>query len=111
MEENDKARLGQATQHRLLSVAYWRFSVNMSLTVLDMTMLIVASATVLALHHETDIYSFRFGIPMDLSAYLLICAVLWAVCLHGVGVYHRHVMGDVYVPRFCRKVSVYGRCG
>ena len=35
MEENDKARLGQATQHRLLSVAYWRFSVNMSLTVLD----------------------------------------------------------------------------
>ena len=96
MEENDKARLGQATQHRLLSVAYWRFSVNMSLTVLDMTMLIVASATVLALHHETDIYSFRFGIPMDLSAYLLICAVLWAVCLHGVGVYHRHVMGDGY---------------
>lgn len=96
MEENDKARLGQATQHRLLSVAYWRFSVNMSLTVLDMTMLIIASATVLALRHETDIYSFRFGIPMDLSAYLLICAVLWAVCLHGVGVYHRHVMGDGY---------------
>lgn len=96
MEENDKARLGQATQHRLLSVAYWRFSVNMSLTVLDMAMLIVASATVLALRHETDIYSFRFGIPMDLSAYLLICAVLWAVCLHGVGVYHRHVMGDGY---------------
>lgn len=61
-------------------------------------MLIIASATVLALHHETDIYSFRFGIPMDLSAYLLlVCPVLARpICLHGVGVYHRHVMGDGY---------------
>lgn len=79
-----------------MSVAYWRFSVNMALMLLDMAMLVVASAVVITLWQETDIYSFRFGFPMDLSVYLLICAVIWAVCLHAVGVYHRHVMGDGY---------------
>lgn len=96
MEEDDKARLGQAAQHRLLSVAYWRFFVNMALMLLDMAMLVVASVVIITLWQETDVYSFRFGFPMDLSVYLLICAVIWAVCLHGVGVYHRHVMGDGY---------------
>lgn len=96
MEESEKTRLGQVTQHRLLSVAYWRFSVNAALTLLDMAMLVVASAAVITLRHETDLYSFRFGFPVSMSVYLLVCALIWAACLHGSGVYHRHVMGDGY---------------
>lgn len=96
MEEDEKTRLGQVTQHRLLNVAYWRFFVNAALTLLDMAMFVIASAAVVTLRHETDLYSFRFGVPVSMSAYLLVCALIWAACLHGSGVYHRHVMGDGY---------------
>lgn len=96
MEEDKKARLGQATQHRLTSVAYWRFSVNAALTLLDMVMFCIASAVVITTRHETDIYSFRFGFPINMYVYLFVCALIWAFCLYRVGVYHRHVMGDGY---------------
>ena len=66
MEDSEKARLGQETQHRLSSVAYWRFSVNAALTLLDMVMFCVASAVVINVRHEIDIYSFRFGFPINL---------------------------------------------
>ena len=56
MEENNKTKLGQATQHRLTSVAYWRFSVNAALTLLDMVMFCVASSVVISARHEIDIY-------------------------------------------------------
>lgn len=96
MEDSEKARLGQATQHRLSSVAYWRFSVNAALTLLDMVMFCVASAVVINVRHEIDIYSFRFGFPINLYIYLSVCALIWAFCMHTAGVYHRHVMGDGY---------------
>lgn len=96
MEENNKTKLGQATQHRLTSVAYWRFSVNAALTLLDMVMFCVASSVVISARYEIDIYSFRFGFPINLYIYLVICALIWAFCMHTAGVYHRHVMGDGY---------------
>ena len=96
MEDSEKARLGQATQHRLSSVAYWRFSVNAALTLLDMVMFCVASAVVINVRHEIDIYSFRFGFPINLYIYLSVCALIWAFCMHTAGIYHRHVMGDGY---------------
>lgn len=66
MEEDNKAKLGQVTQRRLTSVAYWRFSVNAALTLLDMVMFCVASSLVITVRHEIDIYSFRFGFPINL---------------------------------------------
>lgn len=96
MEESNKAELGQVTQRRLTSVGYWRFSVNAALTLLDMVMFCVASAVVINVRHEIDIYSFRFGFPINLYIYLSVCALIWAFCMHTAGIYHRHVMGDGY---------------
>lgn len=96
MEESNKAELGQVTQRRLTSVGYWRFSVNAALTLLDMAMFCVASAVVINVRHEIDIYSFRFGFPINLYIYLSVCALIWAFCMHTAGIYHRHVMGDGY---------------
>ena len=45
---------------------------------------------------EVALYSSRFGFHIGLPWYVLACAVIWVLCLHSVGVYHRHVMGDGY---------------
>lgn len=40
--------------------------------------------------------------------YLLVCTLLWVLCLHTAGVYHRHVMGDGYQlnPLLCKGASI-----
>ena len=41
-------------------------------------------------------YSARFHFHIGLWLYALACSLIWIYCLHSVGVYHRHVMGDGY---------------
>nr|WP_240541403.1 sugar transferase [Bifidobacterium santillanense] len=78
---------------------YWRFFVNLALMLIDAAMFIIAGATVINLYHRQPmpLYADRFGgFEFDLSAYLTLAALIFVLCLHAVGVYHRHVMGDGY---------------
>lgn len=80
----------------MLSVAYWRFFVNAVLVLCDMASFVIASAIVYTLQGGETLYSSRFHFHMGLWLYTLIGALIWIFCLHNVGVYHRHVMGDGY---------------
>ena len=80
----------------MLSVAYWRFFVNALLILCDMASFVIASAIVYTLQGGETLYSSRFHFHMGLWLYTLIGALIWIFCLHNVGVYHRHVMGDGY---------------
>ena len=90
-------RLNDQREKQLSRVLYWRFFVNMALMLVDMSMFIIAGATVLNLRHEnTPFHSWRFGFTLNTTVYLVIVAVFWIYALREVGVYHRHVMGDGY---------------
>lgn len=80
----------------MLSVAYWRFFVNALLVLCDMAAFIIASAIVYVVRNTGDLYSTRFHFHIALWAYMLVGSLIWIYCLHSVGVYHRHVMGDGY---------------
>jgi exopolysaccharide biosynthesis polyprenyl glycosylphosphotransferase len=80
----------------VLSVAYWRFFVNALLVLCDMAAFIIASAIVYVVRNAGDLYSTRFHFHIALWAYTLVGSLIWIYCLHSVGVYHRHVMGDGY---------------
>ena len=80
----------------MLSVAYWRFFVNALLVLCDMAAFIIASAIVYVVRNTGDLYSTRFHFHIALWAYTLVGSLIWIYCLHSVGVYHRHVMGDGY---------------
>lgn len=94
-QEND-TDLRETLWHRSSHVAYWRFFVNIALTACDMASYILASVIVLMMRNEVALYSSRFGFRIGLPEYVIACAVIWVLCLHSVGVYHRHVMGDGY---------------
>lgn len=79
-----------------MSVAYWRFFVNALLVFCDMLSFILAAVVVLMTQGEINLYSSRFHFHINLWAYVVVCALVWVFCLHSVGVYHRHVMGDGY---------------
>ena len=96
MTQSNNSKLRDSSWHQLTSVAYWRFFVNAILTVCDMISFAVASAVVLTVRNEAALYSARFHFHINLVVYVVVCALIWALCMHGVGVYHRHVMGDGY---------------
>ena len=81
----------QVNERRVLA-----FFVNLALAVCDMASFILASVAVLVLRGEVDLYSSRFHFGIELPWYVLVCAVIWVLCMNAVGVYHRHVMGDGY---------------
>ena len=82
---------------RTESVRYWRAFINVALMLADAAMYIIAGATVLVLRDEAyAFYSPRMFFTMDLSVYLIMCAIFWVWSLRTVGVYHRHIMGDGY---------------
>ncbi|MBW3081180.1 sugar transferase [Bifidobacterium saguinibicoloris] len=90
-------QLSEMRQEQLSRVLYWRFFVNLALMLCDAAMFIAAGATVLNVRGETDpLYSERFGSSVELTAYLVVAALIWVWCLNLSGVYHRHVMGDGY---------------
>lgn len=91
-----KTNLSETSRKRVLSVAYWRFFVNALLILCDMASFVIASAIVYTLQGGGTLYSSRFHFHMGLWLYTLIGALIWIFCLHNVGVYHRHVMGDGY---------------
>lgn len=93
---NVRTNLRETSRKRVLSVAYWRFFVNAFLVVCDMVSFIVAATVVLMLQNEINLYSARFHFNINLWAYVVVCALVWIFCLHSVGIYHRHVMGDGY---------------
>lgn len=93
---NTKAKLSETSRKHVLSVAYWRFFVNALLVLCDMAAFIIASAIVYVVRNTGDLYSTRFHFHLALWAYMLVGALIWIYCLHSVGVYHRHVMGDGY---------------
>ena len=86
-----------ASLRGLSRVLYWRSFVNLALMFTDAAMFLVAGATVLNIRHENgELYSLRYGWDVDITFYLLAMSVVWVLCLRGVGLYHRHVMGDGY---------------
>ena len=93
---NTKAKLSETSRKHVLSVAYWRFFVNVLLVLCDMAAFIIASAIVYVVRNTGDLYSTRFHFHLALWVYTLVGLLIWIYCLHSVGVYHRHVMGDGY---------------
>ena len=93
---NTKAKLSETSRKHVLSVAYWRFFVNALLVLCDMAAFIIASAIVYVVRNTGDLYSTRFHFHLALWVYTLVGSLIWIYCLHSVGVYHRHVMGDGY---------------
>lgn len=93
---NSGEKLSEASRRHVLSVAYWRFFVNALLVLCDMAAFIIASAIVYVVRNTGDLYSTRFHFHIALWAYTLVGSLIWIYCLHSVGVYHRHVMGDGY---------------
>ncbi|WP_223852214.1 sugar transferase [Bifidobacterium myosotis] len=92
-------QLSDIRQRQLSQVLYWRFFVNLSLMLVDAAMFIIAGATVINLYRRQPmpLYADRFGgFEFDLSLFLALGALIFVLCLHAVGVYHRHVMGDGY---------------
>ena len=92
-------QLSDIRQRQLSQVLYWRFFVNLALMLVDAVMFIIAGATVINLYRRQPmpLYVDRFGgFEFDLSLYLVLCALIFVLCLNAVGVYHRHVMGDGY---------------
>ena len=94
MTQANSTALRDTSWQQLVNVAYWRFFVNAALTVCDMAAFVLASVIVLMARNEAALYSARFHINM--AMYVIVCALVWALCMHSVGVYHRHVMGDGY---------------
>jgi exopolysaccharide biosynthesis polyprenyl glycosylphosphotransferase len=93
---NSGGKLSETSRRHVLSVAYWRFFVNALLVLCDMAAFIIASAIVYVVRNTGDLYSTRFHFHIALWAYTLVGSLIWIYCLHSVGVYHRHVMGDGY---------------
>jgi len=93
---NSGEKLSETSRRHVLSVAYWRFFVNALLVLCDMAAFIIASAIVYVVRNAGDLYSTRFHFHIALWAYTLVGSLIWIYCLHSVGVYHRHVMGDGY---------------
>ena len=93
---NSGEKLSETSRRHVLSVAYWRFFVNALLVLCDMAAFIISSAIVYVVRNTGDLYSTRFHFHIALWAYMLVGSLIWIYCLHGVGVYHRHVMGDGY---------------
>lgn len=93
---NSGEKLSETSRRHVLSVAYWRFFVNALLVLCDMAAFIIASAIVYVVRNTGDLYSTRFHFHIALWAYTLVGSLIWIYCLHSVGVYHRHVMGDGY---------------
>lgn len=93
---NSGEKLSETSRRHVLSVAYWRFFVNALLVLCDMAAFIIASVIVYVVRNTGDLYSTRFHFHIALWAYMLVGSLIWIYCLHSVGVYHRHVMGDGY---------------
>lgn len=91
-----ETNLSETSRNRVLSVAYWRFFVNALLILCDVASFIVASAIIYVWQGGEALYSSRFHFHIGLWLYALACSLIWIYCLHSVGVYHRHVMGDGY---------------
>ena len=90
-------QLSDLRQRQLSRVQYWRFFVNLALMLVDAAMYIIAGITVLNCRYESGLLtSRRFMFSIDVTPYLVVCALIWVFSLHAVGVYHRHVMGDGY---------------
>lgn len=96
MTQANNTKLRDTSWHQLVNVSYWRFFVNMALIICDMAAFVFASAVVLTMRDEAALYSARFHFHINLVVYVMVGALIWALCMHSVGVYHRHVMGDGY---------------
>ena len=96
MTQASSTALRDTSWQQLVNVAYWRLFVNAALTVCDMAAFVLASVIVLMARNEAALYSARFHFHINLAVYVVVCALIWALCMHSVGVYHRHVMGDGY---------------
>ena len=96
MTQANSTALRDTSWQQLVNVAYWRLFVNAALTVCDMAAFVLASVIVLMVRNEAALYSARFHFHISLAVYVVVCALIWALCMHSVGVYHRHVMGDGY---------------
>ncbi|MBM6699657.1 sugar transferase [Bifidobacterium pullorum subsp. saeculare] len=93
----NREQLDELRRKQLSSAVHWRFYINLALMLLDAAMVIVASQTVLLLMGQwAGVASLRLGLVIPAVVYLLVMGVVSVICLHAVGVYHRHVMGDGY---------------
>jgi len=91
------ADLSEVSYKQVSSIGHWRFVLNVSLALCDLASFIIASTILYVAEGETEnLYSSRFHFSLNLWIYVLFCSLVWVFCLHSVGVYHRHVMGDGY---------------
>lgn len=88
---NSKARLNNKVSEQLSQISYWRLAVNLVLMLLDMAMFVIAVAAVLVAHNEITFYSSRFKFTLFPVVYFVLTALIWILCLHSSGVYHRHI--------------------
>lgn len=93
---NSKARLNNKVSEQLSQISYWGLAVNLVLMLLDMAMFVIAVAAVLVTRNEITFYSSRFKFTLFPVVYFVLTALIWILCLHSSGVYHRHIMGDGY---------------
>ena len=94
---NASVVLNDLQQLQLRHVLYWRFFVNLALTMCDAAMFILAGACVINVLgdvHRLAIWNLSDN--LSVSLYLVIGALIWVSCLSVSGVYRRHVMGDGY---------------
>lgn len=78
-------------------VLYWRFFVNLILMVVDGSMLVFANLILFMMEPFSYIPDDN-GMVSELvtGVLMLLLAMIYVACLHGVGIYHRHIMGDGY---------------
>lgn len=90
-------QLNDLRQQQLSRVLYWRSFINALLMLVDALMFLAAGAIVLVAGDGTQLlFSARLHVPVSVWGYLLACSVVYVLCLHSTGLYHRHVMGDGY---------------
>lgn len=84
------------------SAPYWRFFINAALICIDAAVFLVSAATVMNVWLGS--VPNPWDSPIYQTLYVAGCALLWVLCMHMAGVYHRHVMGDGYQlnPLLCK---------
>lgn len=87
--------LSDITRRRSAKVLWWRYALNALLVCVDA--LCYAAVMILVLYirdEQIGPYSTRFEFRMNWLLYACMCSIIWVLCAHACGVYHRHVVGD-----------------
>ena len=100
--------LSDITRRRSAKVLWWRYALNALLVCVDA--LCYAAVMILVLYFRNEQigpYSTRFEFRINWLLYACVCSIIWVLCAHACGVYHRHVVGDAsYLVTMLLKASL-----